>query len=163
MTPARPLDLAMVSRIRRRVARHPRRSAGDRPNGGRHVIATCGIHAYCAGMVLARLTRVLTLLAVLLAPLTMMASHASAAAVPMAHTMSDSGDMPGHCPASGDEQGKQMPAPNIDCTIMCSAMPTGDNAFASQIDLPDLDLVQPIELGRHGLNPSADPPPPRFS
>jgi len=127
------------------------------------VIADGTSQAYSSAMVLPRLMRVLTLLAVLLAPLTMMASHASAAPMPVTHAMSEASAMPGHCPPTGEEQDRQKPTPNIDCTIMCSAMPAVDTAFAAQIIVPPLDLVQPVEFGGHGLNPSADPPPPRFS
>ena len=119
--------------------------------------------AYCAGMILPRLMRVMTLLAVLLAPLTMMASHASAVPMPMAHAMGEPSAMSGHCPPAGDEQDEQTPTPNIDCTIMCSAMPAVDTAFAAEIIALALNLVQAGEFGGHGLNPSADPPPPRFS
>lgn len=107
--------------------------------------------------------RVLTLLAVLLAPLTMMSSHAAAAPMPMAHAMGGADAMAGHCPSAGDEQDKQKPAASIDCTIMCSAMPAGGNVFPARIAMPALDLVQPVEIGGHGLNPAADPPPPRLS
>ena len=124
--------------------------------------------AYFARMILLRLMRVLTLVAVLLAPLTMMASHAAAAApmaheMPMAHDVGDTGAMPGHCPPADDEQDKQEPTANIDCTIMCSAMPATDSVAAARLAIPELDLVHPVEIGGHGLNPAADPPPPRPS
>ena len=128
------------------------------------MIASRSPGAYFAGMVLPRLMRVLTLLAVLLAPLAMMSSHAQAAApAAVNHVRGGSSAMPGHCPPAGEEQDKQKPAPNIDCTIMCSAMPAPDAVIPAQPALTALDLVQPLGIGGYGLNPEADPPPPRLS
>lgn len=107
--------------------------------------------------------RVLSLLAVLLAPLTMMEAHVAAAPMAATHAMDGPSTMPGHCAPSGEERDKQKPAPNIDCTIMCSAMPATDCLVPTQLIVPDPDPVRPFEPGGNGLNPAADPPPPRLS
>lgn len=132
------------------------------------MIAHRSSRPYVAAMILSWLMRVLTLLAVLLAPLTMMASHAQASApaahgMAVAHDMAGAGGTPGHCPPAGEKQDEQQPAANVDCTIMCSAMPATGGAMSAQLVLAGPDPVQPLEAGGHGLNPAADPPPPRLS
>jgi hypothetical protein len=115
----------------------------------------CPFSFYLDAMTGSGLVRLLTLLVVLLTPLTMMASHASAAPVVRSHDMDASASMAGHCSPSDGERDGQPEKSNIDCTIMCSAMPTTLDAVPDRVAAPALDLVQAARIGGHGLNPAA--------
>ena len=117
-------------------------------------------------MSLTRLWRVLTILAVLLAPLSMMGGHAAMAMPgPSASSVMDhgqAGSPAGHC-ADMDEDQTGQKSPSIDCMIACSAVPAAEFVVASH---PAVHSVMPV--GRlaslhPGLHPESDPPPPRLS
>jgi hypothetical protein len=111
--------------------------------------------------VLARhLLRLLTLVALLVAPLGMLGGHAAMAA-PKASAES------GHCSELGgmehEAPDESPPAKSIDCAMVCSCVPPA----AAPLDEPP-SLLQPPTAARHrtlalGPNPEADPPPPRLS
>ncbi len=117
-------------------------------------------------MSLTRLWRILTIFAVLFAPLSMMSGHA-AMAMPNLSASSDmdhgqAGSPAGHC-ADMDQDQKGQTSPNIDCMIACSAVPAEEFEVASH---PAVHAVMPV--GRlaslhRGLHPESDPPPPRLS
>ena len=129
------------------------------------MIATPPGGAYLGGVTLARLVRMLVLLAVLIAPLGMMDDHAAMAtaaiATPTAHHASAS---EGHCDESVP-QPSEPSAPDrdclLDCAITCSAVPP---ATAGMPDAPFELAADPVRappgllIGRH---PESDPPPPR--
>jgi hypothetical protein len=109
-------------------------------------------------MPLKHLVRLLTLLALLLAPAGMMGNHMAMAAPQPAG---------GHCadanPGGHEAPRGEAPAQGIDCLIACSCVP----AFAAELaDPPSFAATpassSPVALGS-GLNPQADPPPPRIS
>lgn len=109
-------------------------------------------------MTFRRLLPLLTLLALLVAPFGRMAA---AEAMVMPHHQAAA--MPGHCDEmpAGDEDGADKTA--IDCMIACAAMAVAEtpNLVAS----PDV-APAPISLtlpDLPGLNPEAEPPPPRLS
>lgn len=117
-------------------------------------------------MIALRYMRFLTILAVLLAPLSMMGGHAAMAmpspapTAAMDHGQSDSAA--GHCADMDQDQSGQT-SPSIDCMIACSAIHSAEFAVASH---PAVHSATPIASlpGLHpGLHPESDPPPPRFS
>lgn len=116
-------------------------------------------------MILSRLMRVLTLLAVLMAPLAMLASPSyasSAASMPIEHAAAGS-SMAGHCPPADDEAGGREHDGSIDCRVMCSAITVEQNLVPAQLPFIQLDLVQFTAASGHGCDGGADPPPPRLS
>lgn len=126
--------------------------------------------AYLARMAVTRLLRFLIALAMLLAPISMMGSHAAMAMTsPAAAAMADHGAgeaSAGHCAdmAMPDEQAPdQAPAKNIDCTIACSCMPPAIGDISEPAALPAMAQRPALALPLHGLNPKAEPRPPRFS
>jgi hypothetical protein len=63
----------------------------------------------------------------------------------------------------GQEDTGGQPAPNIDCLIACSALPS--LAFEVEVQPHPPSFVEPAPLlaALHGLHPESDPPPPRLS
>lgn len=117
-------------------------------------------------MPLTRLLRILTLIAVIFAPLSMAGGHAAMAMPAAPAAMSDHmGAMPaGHCADMEGKQDKNGPsAPSIDCMIACSAMPAAD--FEVEVHPLTAAFIEPARLvsALHGLSPESDPPPPRIS
>jgi hypothetical protein len=114
-------------------------------------------------MAVLRLIRILTLAALLLAPFGMVGEHATAALPAVAaagHHMEDMAA--GHCADTG-EPAKDRPSSSIDCMMACSAL-AGIESELAEHPLPA--ATPPQELAPktiHGLNPEADPPPPRFA
>lgn len=104
------------------------------------------------------------LIALIVAPLGMMSGHA-AMAMPTSEAAADHATMPsgaGHCPDMGDEDDRDVNA-SIECMIACAAMlpqtlRVGETSPA--VSGPD---QPPVVVARHGLNPGAEPPPPRLS
>jgi hypothetical protein len=113
-------------------------------------------------MPLKHLVRLLTLLALLLAPLGMLSSHA-AMATP-APSKSSAG---GHCAEMGgarhDAPEEPAPANTIDCTMVCSCIPP----LGARLGEPPLRSEAPRSRVRStfdmGLHPEAEPRPPRPS
>ena len=114
-------------------------------------------------MLNARFLRVLTLLALLLAPAGMLGSHAAMAGVPVAAAAASDA----HCAemAGGGHEAPcdpQVPA-GIDCMIACSCMPP----LGAQLGQPPLRSAVPepamLTARLLGLSPQAETPPPRLS
>ena len=133
------------------------------------MIATRSREVYLSLMTATRLVRVLTILAMLLAPLGMVGEHAAmampAAAAAGAHHASNM-DQAGHCSeGSGQSEDEKAPASDclIDCAIACSAIPAIGTQMAGHP--PALAIIQPLSLVNRitGLHPESDPPPPRFA
>jgi len=127
--------------------------------------------------------RVLTLLALLLAPFGMLGGHAAMAETHAAEAQAGTGhcadmaapaeeasahEAPAHeAPADGapadEAPGDAAPTENVDCTIACSCVPTTASALAA----PFAHVAAPAPAGRsllpHGLGPRAELPPPRLS
>ena len=117
-------------------------------------------------MPLTRLLRLLTLIAMLFAPVSMSASHAATAMPAAPAVMADhmAAAPAGHCADMEGRQDKQGPIdPNIDCMIACSAMPASEFEVEAQAIIAA--FIEPAGLtgALHGLDPGSDPPPPRFS
>ena len=117
-------------------------------------------------MLLARLWRVLTILAVLLAPLGMMGGHAAMAMpAPAATSVMDhgqAGSPAGHC-ADMDQDQTGQTSPSIDCMIACSAVPAAEFVVASQPAAHGVMQIGALAGLLPGLHPESDPPPPRLS
>jgi len=111
------------------------------------------------------LIRLLTLLALLLAPAGMITSHAVMAA-PLhdasgARSSMHCAEMPQH---ERQAPGHSVPATNIDCAIACACLPSRNAFVAGErqyfVALAPVPNAQPLG---HSFNPAADPPPPRLS
>ncbi|TFI59621.1 hypothetical protein E2493_03880 [Sphingomonas parva] len=115
----------------------------------------------------ALLSRLLILLAVLVAPLTM-AGHAAAMASPPApqatvvhHRAAEMAAE--HCAGASDERPKDRPGQAFDCAIACAALPAMPARVAEISRMPaPLDPPAPACAPR-GLHPEAATPPPRIS
>ncbi len=115
-------------------------------------------------MSLTRLLRILTLAAVLFAPLSMVSGH-GAMAMPnsKAATAMDHGQATapaGHC-ADMDQDGSEPASPGVDCMIACSAVATADFAVSSHPAAHSGVRTSSLSALLSGLNPGSDPPPPR--
>ena len=111
-------------------------------------------------MPLKHLVRLLTLLALLLAPLGMLSGHAAMAAPAPAKASAS-----GHCAdmAGAQHEAPDNPAPakSIDCMMVCSCIPP----LAARLGEPPMRSEAPrasvlATLGL-GLHPEAEPRPPR--
>ena len=104
-----------------------------------------------------RLFPLLLALAMLLAPLTMLGGGAATA---MPHDTMASMD---HC-AGMDEPSQDRPGADIDCMMVCAAVPPPlaprlDSHTVAPAALPHFAVA----TAPHGLDPEAETPPPRFS
>ena len=111
-------------------------------------------------MSLQQLARLLTILALLLAPMSMLSGHAAMAA-PMADAER------GHCAemAGAQDESPDQPASgnSIECMIACACVPpTGAQLFGAPLVIKSADIPGLADFVV-GSNPSADPPPPRLS
>jgi|GEM_PF-5239718 len=120
-------------------------------------------------MPIQRLLQLVLLFALVLAPLTMMSAHAAtpvSAGVAAGHAVAQGAG--GHCgeaaPTNGMEPaGDRAPAKSVDCTIACSCMPPAAGAPARQAAFAQrVHPPSPLPL-LTGLNPQAEPRPPRSS
>lgn len=118
------------------------------------VIVSTGLKPYGGGMT-AALLRLLTLLSLVLMPLGMASEPALAQPMPAEHAMTS---MP-HCDDQPDQD--EAPAPKMDCTAMCTALPATD----APTDAPLLTPVAPrtiaIAAPFVGVEPEIATPPPR--
>jgi uncharacterized protein involved in copper resistance len=113
--------------------------------------------------------RILTILAVLLAPLGMIAgTSAQAATTHAASAATHPADaMPAmdHCAGmqKSEDMSKGQPGHQHDCMMACAAIP----AFGSELPAKPMtpSTIDPIALAStgHGLGPEAATPPPRFA
>jgi putative hemolysin len=71
---------------------------------------------------IAALTRLLTLLALVLMPLGMTSAPAAASPMPAGHATPSAN----HCSEQGDEDEGETPDSRADCTAMCTALPATD-------------------------------------
>lgn len=140
------------------------------------MIATSSSRSYLRTMTAARLVRLLTIFAMLLAPLGMIGGHAAMATPIASGSMAEHHVQPADHHAAGsneaepcDDMGGQSEDERssgddclVDCAITCSAIPAAGAMMAQ----PATFLVaQPHSLvavitGRH---PESDPPPPRVA
>ena len=111
-------------------------------------------------MRLAPLIRLLTLLALILAPAGMMRDHVAAAA-PVPADQTGHHAVAGQCADMGDGGEERSGPTAVDCTIACSALPAAAGALPERIAAaPALHAPAPA-AAPPGLHPEADPPPPR--
>ena len=140
-------------------------------DAGRRAVALASFRnaVYLRGMTAARLIRLLTILALLLAPLSMVDKRAamampSAPAAAMHHA--GSADRPAHCPdMAGSSQDETAPDRDclVDCAISCSAIPAAGSAMVNQPMATSVAQPLPLLGLVSGLHPESDPPPPRFA
>ena len=112
-------------------------------------------------MPLKHLVRLLTLLALLLAPAGMLGSHIAMAAPQAAGAAGG-----GHCAEEGmshEAPGGEKPKQSIDCFIACSCVPALGAQLAERTLVAELPASGAPNAMGSGLNPQADPPPPRIS
>lgn len=133
------------------------------------MIATLFPQNYLRTMVARRLVRILTVLALLLAPLSMVGEHAAmampATAAPPSHH-EQAADQSAHCSEmAGDTQDEDKGSSSgdcqTDCAVACSAIAPLGNAVADQLVVPA--IARPLALVSRiaGLHPESDDPPPR--
>ena len=106
-----------------------------------------------------RLLPLLTLLALLVAPFGRMAA---AETMPVSHHAAATAAMADHC-ADLPAPEQDRPDQSIDCMMACAAMAAADApAFETEAFAPAEPERLPLPSFT-GLNPEADPPPPRYS
>lgn len=111
------------------------------------------------------LTLLALLLALLLAPLTMIGGHVAMAApapAPAATHHMDMAMAPDHC-AGMNPESKARPGAGIDCTIACAALPAIGDTFPIPLAFPAVAEPAQRSADRNGIVPEAATPPPRFS
>lgn len=125
------------------------------------MVATSLVEPYLTAMFVLRLLRILTLVALLLAPLGMMSGHAAMAMGSAAEATNSMGPAD-HC-GGMDKPARHQPASGIDCTIACSAVPSAEGTVATHpiaaAQIPPIALATSL----FGLHPESDPPPPRLA
>lgn len=110
-------------------------------------------------MPIKHLARLLTILALLLAPIGMLGTHAAMAAPAPEAAGGHCADMSG---SSEDAPEDATPASAADCMIACACVPA-KGAELNQTPAPKTPATaRPIQAVI-GSNPTADPPPPRLS
>ena len=123
-------------------------------------------------MVARRLVRILTMLALLFAPLSMVGGHAAMAMPTVAAASSDShheqmAGQSAHCAEmAGETQGGGGSAPGdclTDCAVACSAIPALGNVMADQPLAPAMAQLRPLVGRVRGLHPESADPPPRIA
>lgn len=134
------------------------------------MIASASTEAYLRPMVARRLVRILTMLALLFAPLSMIGGYAAmampAAAAAASHN-EQADDQSAHCAEmAGQSEEDDGTSPGdclTDCAVACSAIPALGSAMADQPMAPA--MAQPLALvGRiRGLHPESADPPPRIA
>lgn len=119
-------------------------------------------------MVAKRLVRILTMLALLIAPLGMMGGYATmaqAAAVTSGSHHEQAAKMPVHCAEMGgethDQDGSSPQGDCLsDCAVSCAAISAPGSVMTDQTLLPAMAQARAFADPLHGLSPeSADPPP----
>jgi hypothetical protein len=114
----------------------------------------------------------MTMLALLLAPLSMVGGHA-AMAMPTEASASSShhegvGDQSEHCAEmSGqtEDEGRSSPVRDclVNCAVACSALPSLGSVMADQAMAPAMAQLLPLESRVRGLHPESADPPPRIA
>lgn len=133
------------------------------------MIASLSFEVYLRGMTAARLIRLLTILALLLAPLGMIGEHAAMAMTAPEASAHHAGDaaQAGHCAGMTGQSEDEKKAPDrdclIDCAIACSAIPAVGNMMGDQPMPAALAQPRPLAGRMSGLHPESDPPPPRIA
>lgn len=113
-------------------------------------------------MPLKHLSRLLTILAMMVAQFGMLSGHAMAETqhAPISAASSHCAEMAGDHEAPPNDD---APGTDVDCRIACSCIPAAGAEPASGELLAHSPTDTPIILGVPGPNPAADPPPPRLS
>ena len=108
-----------------------------------------------------RLARLLTLLALLFAPIVMNASHVWAAPGRSAAESNHEAMPAGHCAGLDEPDGDDESRPDADCTIACSALPAIAGLLCDPLPATRTSAPPPASASVRGLHPESDPPPPR--
>ena len=126
--------------------------------------------AYRQRVSIGRLFSLLVLVALVLGPLTMLGG--SPAMAMDGHAMAAGGHhemvkAATPCHDAGKQADEQKPdsrqMPDSCCVMMCAAIPAVGGELALHLVPQTKRQRLPRALGPHGLEPEADPPPPRFS
>lgn len=131
-------------------------------------VATRPSEAYLAPVSFRRILSLLLLVGLVLAPLSMMgAAPAMAmdgkAMAGMSHEAASTPPCHGKRPQRGDHAPDTKQLPGNCCVMMCVAIPAVGGQLAAHMMPPQIRQALPPARGPHGLEPEADPPPPRFS
>ena len=119
------------------------------------VIAGTGSKPYVARM-FAALTRLLTLIALVLMPLGMTGAPAAASPMP-AHALASAN----HCDQQGGHD--QAPAPKMDCMAMCTALPATDSPAPSLVLKPRAPRTIAVANPFDGIILEIATPPPKLA
>lgn len=145
--------------VARKAAKPPEASVATRARG-----------AYLAPVSLRRILSLLLLVSLALAPLSMIGGSAAMATGGQAMTgMSHEQDATGTPPCHGNQQQSDDDAtdtkqlPGNCCVMMCVAIPAVGGQLAEQLLQAQIRQPLPPARGPHGLEPEAEPPPPRLS
>lgn len=109
-------------------------------------------------MLFRRFLRLFVLLALMVAPLGMVSNHA---AIATEVTAASSG---GHCAeieGSSEAPGQGKASKSIDCMIACACVAPAQDQLAAPL-ISTMQLSSPVISAALGLNPAADPRPPRI-
>jgi hypothetical protein len=111
-------------------------------------------------MPLKHLARLLTILALLLAPAGMLSGHAAMAAPASSAAEGHCSEMAGTHDETSDQT---APGSSIECMIACACVPPLGIQLTGAP--PVVESAEVVGLSKFvvGVNPSADPPPPRRS
>lgn len=113
------------------------------------------------------LVRLMTLLALLIAPLGMLSGTSAMAAMPSANTSISEGhcaEMAGSHDQTSDEQAPTKSVEcMLDCMMLCSGMLSIIPQLAERLELPPMALTASSSSLVRGLTPQAEPRPPQFS
>jgi putative hemolysin len=134
------------------------------------MIASASTEAYLRLMVARRLVRILTMLALLFAPLSMVGGHAAMAMPAAAASAShheQAGDQSAHCTEMGGEtehdDGSSPGDCVTDCAVACSAIPALGSPMADQPMARAMAQPLPLVGRMPSLHPESADPPPRIA
>jgi hypothetical protein len=111
------------------------------------------------------LLRLLMVIALIFAPVAMMGGHAAMASPASVgtgehHAMASGAD--GHCANMGEQDDGDLGS-SIDCMVACAGMLPQAPVMATNHVLANAPARPLIVVAQHGLNPAAEPRPPRYS
>lgn len=118
-------------------------------------------------MPLKQLVRLLTLFALLLAPLGMLGGASAMAAAPSADASAGSGHCAEMAATHDQAPDKRTPAKSLeclmDCMVLCSGMPSVSVQLVEQMPPEPMAMLAARSAPVRGLTPQAEPRPPQFS
>lgn len=103
----------------------------------------------------AAVLRLLALIALVLMPIGMASAPAAASGMPADHAMAA-----GHC--EGQSRSDEAPAPNMDCTAMCAAIPAREPVAQAPLFQRAAPRTIAFAFAFEGIVPETATPPPKL-